>query len=350
MRLWEFIDIAIADPKRYHQLLDTLSEGELAELYWRHQEVQQELIDDTRLAEHMTVHSEDGLLQLSEWVVGQGADFYEDAMDDLSGVPRSAPVEGRFVRNVLYSTYKARFGNTDRLLDGPERWHADAEIDPTFIPRDVIASPLANGPRWAYAARLGTDLRAEFIRVGMRMVAHELKHVDDDVAAASHRAFLALQASSWLGMLHHPGVKWHWSRGFPEGVTADVDTVLALGASWVQKTPLLDLRVEGARPRLAELVARPWLQQIRALTLRDQELDDADVQLLVASPYLKQLSYLDLERNRIEPPGLDAIAQHFTELRYLGLSDNVVEDPAPELIVDQGVGDRLRANVDRIRT
>jgi uncharacterized protein (TIGR02996 family) len=191
------------------------------------------------------------------------------------------------------------------------------------LSRAVLARPLDDAPRHAYADALGADPRAEFIRLQLRSQGR------GGSIAPRERELLERHRGAWLGDLAGIVENAGFSRGFVDFVAMDAKVFLTHHTALFAAAPLTDLGLNNAGG-LPELFAVPELSQLRALTLTGG-LTDADASALAACHYLSGLVRLDLRHNRITRAGLDAIAAspHLRNLRGLDVSGNPVPDPRP---------------------
>jgi hypothetical protein len=120
------------------------------------------------------------------------------------------------------------------------------------------------------------------------------------------------------------------------------------GARLLALAPFRHLSLEEARPHARELFESPLLAPIRTLSLRKQQLGDAEARLLADSAHVRGLRWLDLAANAIGQPGLEALAAspNLPELRVLEFGDNAVPDPTPQVgETDIDSGEVLRLEI-----
>lgn len=117
---WDIIEIARKDHAAFDRLLKEMSEQELVDFYWKHQEKEEEL-HDAGMADHMDPPvSDDAMTDMAEWIVDQGVDFYDSVLEDLSLVPRRVPVGSLLdIRGHAGNVYQDRFGVDMRYPDEP---------------------------------------------------------------------------------------------------------------------------------------------------------------------------------------------------------------------------------------
>jgi hypothetical protein len=118
--LWDLIDIGRKDPAAFERKLKSMKEEQLVELYWSHARAMQYLYE-AGLRNHMGGAASDFHLEsLAEWIVDQGKDYWNDALDDLSRAPRklSREQEGG-LRQLIAAIYRKRFDADVRFPDDP---------------------------------------------------------------------------------------------------------------------------------------------------------------------------------------------------------------------------------------
>lgn len=92
--------------------------------------------------------------------------------------------------------------------------------------------------------------------------------------------------------------------------------------------PIIEVRIRGFADQRDAILARPELARLHALNLAAVGLTDDDGIAVATCPRLAGLKWLQLDTNQLGMPALEAIAEHLTELRYLGFRGNRV-DPHP---------------------
>jgi len=209
----------------------------------------------------------------------------------------------------------------------------------------VLASPGDDAPRRNFSDwcdKYGDPKRGEFIRQQLQVAdcKRARAHIDDWVGPDGNaRDLIREHGKAWqtpLDSLIARRVVQHCEhrRGFVEMVTMTADDFIASGAEVCARTPLRALIVDGAKGVIGRFSACEHLNQLVALFLTDNRLDDDDIGQLAASPHLSHLAYLDLTRNKVGQGGIDAIAmasKRLPRLSYVGLTKNAVATPMDEV-------------------
>ena len=194
----------------------------------------------------------------------------------------------------------------------------------------VLAKPLDDAPRLAYAAALGADPQAELIHLQLKKRTAE--------ASPRERALLLAHGTSWLAPVAPLVENAGFGRGFVQYASMTADQWLANAPRLLALAPILDLHLTGVAGR-PQVFAVPELRHLRSLDLAHNALTDADAKALAASPNVRGLKWLDLTNNRIGRPGLDATAAspNLPALKWLGFANNAAPDPVPQPEMDGAV-------------
>lgn len=108
-KLWELIALGLKDATALERRLKKLKADELAELYASHARAMQYLYE-AGLRKHMGDGSDYALESLAEWIVDQGQELWNQALDDMSGAPlKPSPDPGSGFRQLIASIYRKRF-------------------------------------------------------------------------------------------------------------------------------------------------------------------------------------------------------------------------------------------------
>jgi uncharacterized protein (TIGR02996 family) len=220
---------------------------------------------------------------------------------------------------------------------------------------EVLRHPDSDEARIAYADAIAASdaPRAELIRVQLRLIRSLRANgplLDRSGGYDRERQLLDRHKDAWIKPLSGvPGVQWvGLMRGFPESVRMRARDFLDQGARLLALAPVRHLSLEEARPHARELFESPLLAPIRTLSLRKQQLGDAEARLLADSAHVRGLRWLDLAANAIGQPGLEALAAspNLPELRVLEFGDNAVPDPTPQVgETDIDSGEVLRLEI-----
>lgn len=103
--LWKIIEDAGGDPERLREILRRLNRGQLSRFAWNYEEAAahiRPLFDELGL-------SEDGMLELANWVVAQGKELYRKVWDDPSIITEAQNDPGIFGAAVM--EYQRRYGH-----------------------------------------------------------------------------------------------------------------------------------------------------------------------------------------------------------------------------------------------
>ncbi len=191
----------------------------------------------------------------------------------------------------------------------------------------IAGRPDDDTPRLVYADWLEErgDPRGTFVRVQCAL--DRLSADDPRRPALEDQAddLLAAHGQEWAAPLRGGAHEWRFRRGFVEWVDADVETFLESGGTWFAAFPLRGVRLRLQTPKLVSAVAAcPHLARLKSLAVRGGFLRDRELRELLASPYLGQLTDLDLVDHGIETLGVRALTefQLLPRLRFLDLSDN----------------------------
>jgi hypothetical protein len=109
---WSVIEEAQQDPERLHDIMKRMNRGGIIRFFWNYEEAAAHLIPlfgDSGL-------SEDGIHELSNWIIAQGKDYYRRIWDhpELISGPMDDP--GLMGRTIL--EYERRFGEDLPMNEG----------------------------------------------------------------------------------------------------------------------------------------------------------------------------------------------------------------------------------------
>ena len=194
----------------------------------------------------------------------------------------------------------------------------------------VLADPVANDPRYAYAEAVGGP-RAELIRVQLRLHrTQKMQYIPNDLGelVTREKALLAAHGDEWSREVKPLVDKLMFERGFIDWVELPVAKFLESAETLYRLAPVIHLTLSHARGRTAELFASPHLARIRGLSLRAENVGDEGAAALAASPYVAELRWLDLAYNGLTETGMEALvaSSNLKNLAYARLDGNVAED------------------------
>lgn len=216
--------------------------------------------------------------------------------------------------------------------------------DEAELRREVLARPLDDAPRHAFAAAADArgDGRGELVRVQLAL--HQAEHGEPRAPAARRvelrarsEALLAAHDRDWAGRVATIAEAWTWKRGFIERVTVDAATFLAQGDRLFAEEPIIHVRLVGTRRiDLRALFASPLLERLLALDLSGEQLGDDGVGVLARSARLHELRWLSLYDNNVDRLGaaLLAASDRLPNLRYVAFGKNWVDPVARPAGVD----------------
>jgi len=202
--------------------------------------------------------------------------------------------------------------------------------------RAVLEDPASDAPRRAYArwANDHGDIRGRFIELQLELAA--LARANATVAqwTGPHdraKELLETYGALWLrpleelDMIRDPV----FHRGFVEEVTIDAARLAEAAPRVFNLAPVLHLTLANVRAA-PDVLASPALSRIVSLALPRQDLDDAALERLAASPHAVALRWLDIAGNEITARGIDALcaSPHLRALAYVNLVGNPVADPS----------------------
>jgi uncharacterized protein (TIGR02996 family) len=194
-------------------------------------------------------------------------------------------------------------------------------------------------PRLVYADRLeeqGDAARAEFIRTQVALAGLAADDARRPVLAAREQALLVEHRDDWLeplrdlaAPLRDPAVgkarmnAWEFRRGFLESIRLDARVFLERAEEVFACAPVQELFLRGAEELTADVAASPWLERLTRLHL-SLLIGPRGMEVLAASPHLKNLRQLGLSGNVISTTGARALAKspHLTRLTDLNLDGN----------------------------
>jgi hypothetical protein len=200
----------------------------------------------------------------------------------------------------------------------------------------VLAAPHAVEPRLAYAAACGSE-RAQFIRLQLEAQRVARAGRPEWSGTASEAQRLLEQHDHrhrWAGEISSR-VRWFaFYGGFVEHIQIDAATFLATAEELCRLAPVRRLILTGARPAIVELARSPSLACIVELSLRRQ-IGDAELAVLVASPHLANLAWLDLAFCELTTGSVETLARaNLPALRYVNFAGTEVESFAETVGID----------------
>ena len=208
-------------------------------------------------------------------------------------------------------------------------------LDDAF--RDVLARPVDDQPRLAYAALCDAakDPRGAFIRSHIAVLSGGPRNIP---AEDTVRQLAKSHGPAWAAPVSPLVDRWELDRGFVGLVRMKAASFLAHAPALFAKAPILHLELTDVKPCFAELLASEHLRRLRSLDLSNNQLDDHHAALLAASPNLAELRWLSLADNRIDTIGVGRLAEsrNFPHLKFVRLGGNP-SNPVERVSDDQGI-------------
>jgi hypothetical protein len=107
---WQRIEAARGDPERFRASLADMSRDELKEMYTQYTELAEQLFTEAHLARLGPEATEDTAMDLANWVVMQGKDFYKKVHSDPKKTPRRRQLHGPSFASMMVREFRKRFG------------------------------------------------------------------------------------------------------------------------------------------------------------------------------------------------------------------------------------------------
>jgi uncharacterized protein (TIGR02996 family) len=177
----------------------------------------------------------------------------------------------------------------------------------------VHADPHDDGPRLVYADWLdehGDPERAEFIRVQCELARASEDDPRRPTLEGRERLLLSRHGKAWKG--NDPHVRGGtFQRGFlvPRRWSLSASDFLRLKPEAFDAAPLWEVRLRDVLTTMPRIAASPHLGRLCGLHIEKEYLvNDDHVRALAASPYLSNLTTLNLAENRIGDAGVEVLA------------------------------------------
>jgi uncharacterized protein (TIGR02996 family) len=213
--------------------------------------------------------------------------------------------------------------------------------------RVVLDDPDADAPRLAYADWCGRQegeawiAREEFIRTQIR-----LDHTDPDLVrrgrtfGMQHRIGELSDrfGEAWAGPLAELVEGYSFQRGFIGLVKMRARSFLEHGERLFTLAPVQHLDLVGVRDVDEKLFFSPLLGRLRSLSMNACGLHDLHLQMLAASPEVRNLRWLSVADNHLSLAAAEALAESkfLKGLRFAEFRSNPV-DPTERLGMDSGI-------------
>lgn len=135
----------------------------------------------------------------------------------------------------------------------------------------------------------------------------------------------------WAGPVERFGEVAEWHAGFPNVLATSGEAFLRHAPDIFASAPITGLNLHDVNGVAEQVFAHPTFARVRTLSFRvhpwdnfEMRVTDREVELLVASPHVGGLRWLDLGGNEVTDAGIEAIASsdRLSSLEYLAAEDN----------------------------
>jgi uncharacterized protein (TIGR02996 family) len=191
----------------------------------------------------------------------------------------------------------------------------------------IRQAPDEDPPRLVYADWLeehGDEAgraRAELIRTQVALANPPEDRVRRRALWEREEGLLARYEKKWLATLKACGVKeWKLDRGLVGQVRIPAYKFLDNADTLFAAEPIHQVRLTDARPVVNELAKCKALECVRSLDLRENKLVPEQVEGLLKSRYLRELTGLDLSDNSVGLAGIRAVTRSGMQLAWLRLT------------------------------
>jgi uncharacterized protein (TIGR02996 family) len=207
----------------------------------------------------------------------------------------------------------------------------------------VLNDPNNDAPRLKYAH--GCELqfeevmkaRAQFIRTQVSLVNNVNAMSYEDWFDASHidENLRTTYGKDWVGKLDTLIDEYTFDRGFVACVAMPAVNFLHSANQIYSLTPIQHLKLTEVLPYIDELFASPYLNNVISLDIDRCDLGDNHIKTLAESPVLQNLKWLSIAENNLKLEGADTLAASALseQLVYVNLYGNP-EDPSGQYSTD----------------
>jgi uncharacterized protein (TIGR02996 family) len=142
--------------------------------------------------------------------------------------------------------------------------------------------------------------RAEFIRLQLEIERLSSSDPQHGQRLARGQLLLAMHEQSWVASeLRGLAQRGVFRRGFVEKVSLPAEIFLQRADELLALAPVREVHLLGALDHCRNLALMPQLRRLRGLDLHANHLNEHAIDLLFRSPYLDQLTHVDLSNNEI---------------------------------------------------
>jgi uncharacterized protein (TIGR02996 family) len=161
----------------------------------------------------------------------------------------------------------------------------------------IAAQPDDDAVRVVYADWLeenGQSERAEFVRVQVELAGLPVGDERNWDLCRRERQLLWRHGKHWARPLRRVVRRWHFRRGFVEGVVLPARDFLKHSNDLFQLAPIRHVRLTGIRGVVKKLAGCKALARVRGLDLRHNDVGTSDLEVLLGSRHLTGLTALGL--------------------------------------------------------
>jgi uncharacterized protein (TIGR02996 family) len=232
----------------------------------------------------------------------------------------------------------------------------------------VLDAPDDDAPRLAYAqwsagqGDAASIARGELIRAQIDLAHTAPEVIRSGGAAGLQRRIdqlIAGHGAAWAGVIAGWVDGYHFVRGFVGWIRSSARGFLVHADALAALAPIQHVDLTDVRDVDEAIFDAPGLARLRSLAMDGCGLHDLHLQLLAASPQVRELRWLSVANNRLSFAAAEALAAspHLPRLRYAEFDGNPC-DPADRVGRDSGIvvavaesedGKRLEARFGRLR-
>jgi uncharacterized protein (TIGR02996 family) len=183
-------------------------------------------------------------------------------------------------------------------------------VDEATLLQAILDEPDDDAPRLIYADWLEEhgDPRGEFILVQCALARCPLTDRRRPGLLARERTLLARYKDEWAGPLGDLVREGEFRRGFLDAVSLSADVFLAQAETLFAVAPVREVHLREAGWLMKELAACPYLERLRVLSLAENDLAPAELEVFAGSPHLGGLKALKLWQNNLGAAGAGSLA------------------------------------------
>jgi len=197
----------------------------------------------------------------------------------------------------------------------------------------IVAEPDDAALRRALAAHYDGrgDPRGELIRIQLEIADQKAQGVRDGTLLRREQALLKAHGRAWAAPLADLITGYAFCRGLIGEVALPLDRFLDVAPALFAAAPIQHLNLTEPRTRWLEMLRSPHLARLASLSLQRMGFGDEDAKVIARAEGLRTLHWLSLARNQLGEAGVEALAASpwLARLDVLDLSNNPC-DPIPK--------------------